>query len=72
MNNSFSKPRQQAEIAFGKTQGRAGTPAQGGAPARDRAFDELETIKAAREAKTERLRAARLAREAGDGLQQGK
>ncbi|OQP87195.1 hypothetical protein BTR14_07180 [Rhizobium rhizosphaerae] len=84
MNNTFSKSRQQAEIAFGKTQGRTAPQDQARASSRDRAFDELDSIKAAREAKTLRLRTARLAmeigareigakeigaREIGDGLQ---
>lgn len=71
MNTFFSKPRQQAEIAFGKMQTQAAGQTQpaGRAASRDRAFDELEAIKAAREAKTLRLRQARLAREVGNGLQ---
>lgn len=55
MTESYSRLRQQAEIAFGKTQ----TPRT----ARDRAFDEIDAIKLAEEEKTLRLREARLARE---------
>jgi hypothetical protein len=55
MTESYSKPRQQAEIAFGKTQSQFF--------ARERAFEELDSIVVAREEKTQRLREARLAKE---------
>ncbi|WP_159946053.1 hypothetical protein [Rhizobium sp. 18065] len=58
MTENFSKPRQQAEIAFGKTQSQFF--------ARERAFEELDTIVSAREEKTLRLREARLAKELQD------
>ncbi|UJW75731.1 hypothetical protein [Rhizobium sp. SL42] len=58
MTENFSKPRQQAEIAFGKTQSQFF--------ARERAFEELDTIVVAREEKTLRLREARLAKELQD------
>ncbi|MBM3603353.1 MAG: hypothetical protein FJX25_01045 [Alphaproteobacteria bacterium] len=58
MTESYSRRRQEAEIAFGKTQ----SPRT----ARDRAFDEIDAIKAADEEKTLRLREARLARDAQD------
>lgn len=56
MTENYSRQRQEAETAFGKTQ----SPRT----ARDRAFDEIDAIKAAGEEKTLRLRKARLAREA--------
>lgn len=60
MTENYSKPRQQAEIAFGKTQSQFF--------ARERAFEELDTIVIAREEKTQRLREARLAKELQDSL----
>ncbi len=60
MTEPFSRRRQEAEIAFGKIQ----TPST----PRDRAFDELDMIKAAGEEKTLRLREARLAKELQDKL----
>jgi hypothetical protein len=56
MTQTHSKPRQQAEIAFGHTQTQFF--------ARDHAVEELDAIVQAREAKTLRLREARLAKEA--------
>lgn len=58
MTENHSKPRQQAEIAFGKTQSQFF--------ARERAFEELDSIVVARDEKTLRLREARLARERQD------
>ncbi|MBP0583044.1 hypothetical protein J8I29_27205 [Labrys sp. LIt4] len=60
MTESYSKPRQQAEIAFGKTQSQSF--------ARKRAFEELNSIVVARDEKTSRLREARLARLVQDGV----
>jgi hypothetical protein len=60
MANSHSKPRQQAEIAFGKVQSQF--------LARERAFEELDTVEATRDEKTRRLREARLAKELQDSL----
>ncbi|MDZ5454791.1 hypothetical protein [Labrys sp. ZIDIC5] len=60
MTESYSKPRQQAEIAFGKTQSQF--------LARERAFEELESAGSARDEKTLRLREARLAREAQNSI----
>ena len=60
MSEHYSKPRQQAEIAFGKTQSQFF--------ARGQAFEELDSITAARNEKTARLREARLAKEAQDSL----
>lgn len=51
----FSKLRQQAESAFSKTQTQAS--------ARQRVFDELDSVAAARQEKSARLREARLARD---------
>lgn len=56
MSESHSRQRQQAEDAFGRTQ----SPRN----ARDRAFDEIDAVKAAAEEKTSRLREARLTKEA--------
>ncbi|OLP57949.1 hypothetical protein BJF93_14040 [Xaviernesmea oryzae] len=58
MTETYSKTRQQAEIAFGKTQTQA--------VARERAFEELDSIAVARDEKTRRLRDARLARDQQD------
>ena len=55
MNETFSKPRQQAEIAFGKAQSQYRS--------RDRVLDEVTATATAHEEKTKRLREARLARE---------
>lgn len=57
MSESHSRQRHQAEDAFSKTQ----------APrtARDRAFDEIDALKAAAEEKTARLREARLSQKVG-------
>ena len=60
MAEQHSKQRQQAEIAFGKAQSQFF--------ARGQAFEELDAITAARNEKTARLRQARLAKEAEDGL----
>ncbi len=60
MSEQYSKSRQQAEIAFGKTQSQFF--------ARGQAFEELDSITAARNEKTARLREARLAKEAEDSL----
>ncbi|MGF9693672.1 hypothetical protein AAIH46_12705 [Rhizobium sp. 0TCS1.26] len=58
MTESYSKSRQQAEIAFGKTQSQH--------LARARVVDEVDAIAAARDEKTTRLREARLAKEQQD------
>lgn len=55
MTQTYSKSREQAEIAFGHTQTQFF--------AKDRAVDELQSIAHARDAKTLRLREARLAKE---------
>ena len=60
MAEQYSKSRQQAEIAFGKTQSQFF--------ARGRAFEELDFVTAARNEKTLRLREARLARELQDSI----
>ncbi len=60
MSEQHSKSRQQAEIAFGKTQSQFF--------ARGQALEELDAITAARNEKTARLREARLAKEARDSL----
>ena len=51
MAEQYSKSRQQAEIAFGKAQSQFF--------ARGQAFEELDSITAARNEKTQRLREAR-------------
>ncbi|TCP82748.1 hypothetical protein C8J31_11081 [Rhizobium sp. PP-CC-2G-626] len=56
MSETYSKSRQQAEIAFGLTQ----APFFG----HSKAVEELDSIVQTREAKTLRLREARLAKEA--------
>jgi len=56
MTQTHSKSRQQAEIAFGHAQAQFF--------ARDHAVEELDALVQAREAKTLRLREARLAKEA--------
>ena len=60
MTEHYSKPRQQAEIAFGKTQSQFF--------ARGQALEELDAIASARNEKTMRLREARLAKEAQDSV----
>jgi hypothetical protein len=55
MTETYSKPRQQAEIAFGKAQSQF--------LSRDRAHEELDAVVVARDEKTQRLREARLAKE---------
>lgn len=60
MTEIYSKPRQQAEVAFGKTRSQFF--------ARERAFEELATIVIAREDKTLRLREIRLAKELQDSM----
>jgi hypothetical protein len=56
MTKSFSSPRERAEAAFGKTQSQA--------LARDRTISEIDAVTQARDEKTSRLRAARIAKEA--------
>jgi hypothetical protein len=58
MNQTYSSSRQQAEIAFGKTQTEFF--------ARGQATEALDTIAQARDAKTARLREARKAKELAD------
>ncbi|TJZ90585.1 hypothetical protein FA743_14385 [Paracoccus gahaiensis] len=58
MTESYSRQRQQAEIAFAKTQ----LPLT----SRGRAFEELDALKVTREEKTLRLREARRAKELQD------
>ena len=55
MTETYSKPRQQAELAF--------TRAQSDFLARDRALEEVDAVTMARDEKTRRLREARLAKE---------
>lgn len=58
MTQSYSKSRQAAEIEFGNLQ----TPFFG----KNNAMDELEAMSQSREAKTQRLREARQAKELAD------
>ncbi len=58
MTETYSKSRQQAEIAFGAAQSQFF--------AKDHAVDELNSIAQARDEKTLRLREARLAKELQD------
>jgi hypothetical protein len=58
MTETYSKSRQQAEIAFGNTQTQLF--------AKGKAVEELQSVDQAREAKTRRLREARLAKELDD------
>ncbi|MBY2949269.1 hypothetical protein EHI47_12165 [Rhizobium leguminosarum] len=58
MTQTHSRSRQRAEIAFGDVQKQIF--------AKDRAVEELDSIVLARDAKTLRLREARLAKEAQD------
>jgi len=58
MTENHSKSRQQAEIAFDETQTQFF--------ARNHAVEELDAVVQARDAKTQRLREARLAKEADD------
>jgi hypothetical protein len=60
MTERYSKTRQQAETAFGKTQTQFF--------ARGQALEELDSIAAARNEKTARLREARLAKELQDSI----
>ena len=60
MMETYSKSRQQAEIAFGRTQTEFFAKGQ--------AADVLDTTAQAREEKTRRLREARKARELADGM----
>ncbi|MBD8653190.1 hypothetical protein IFT66_19050 [Rhizobium sp. CFBP 13726] len=58
MTQTHSKSRQQAEIAFGNTQTQFFS--------RNHAVAEMDSLVAARETKTQRLRQARLAKDADD------
>ena len=58
MNNTLSKSRQVAEVAFAKTQSQA--------LARSRALEEHDSIASSRDEKTNRLREARLTKERQD------
>lgn len=58
MAQTFRKPRQQAEVAFGNTQSQFF--------ARNNAVDELDFLTRCREEKTLRLREARLAKDLQD------
>ena len=60
MMETYSKSRQQAEIAFGRTQTEFFAKGQ--------AADALDAIAQAREEKTQRLREARKARELADEM----
>lgn len=60
MTETLSKSRQTADIAFGKAQSQFAS--------RERIFDELDSMVDARDAKTVRLREARLAKESQDQL----
>jgi len=66
MTDQHSKSRQQAEIAFGKTQVKTGGPLPAPLPAKSRAREEEDAIFNAREKKTRRLREARKAKEISD------
>jgi hypothetical protein len=61
MTENHSKPRQLAELAFSKTQSQF--------LARERVQEEIDTVAAARDEKTIRLREARFAKERQDNLQ---
>ncbi len=58
MSQTYSKSRQQAEVAFANAQSQF--------VARSRAVEELDALVQAREEKTRRLREARLAKELQD------
>jgi hypothetical protein len=58
MTQTHSKSRQQADIAFGHTQSQSF--------ARNHGVEKLDSVVQAREAKTQRLREARLVNEAED------
>ncbi|XYK78552.1 MAG: hypothetical protein ROO70_12145 [Labrenzia sp.] len=60
MTEIYSKPRQQAEVAFGKNQSQFFE--------RQRAIEDLNSIVVARNEKTRRLREARLAKERQDHM----
>jgi hypothetical protein len=60
MTETYSKRRQQAELAFGNVQMQFF--------AKDRAKEELESVAQSRDAKTLRLREARLAKELADSV----
>jgi hypothetical protein len=60
MTEIYSKPRQQAEVAFGKNQSQFFE--------RQRAIEDLNSIVVARNEKTLRLREARLAKERQDNM----
>ncbi|MCK7615074.1 hypothetical protein [Roseibium sediminicola] len=60
MTENYSKVRQRAEVAFGKTQSQFFE--------RQRAIEDLNSIVIAREEKTQRLREARLAKELQDSV----
>ena len=60
MTENYSKLRQQAESAFGKTQSQLFE--------RQRAIEDLNSIEIARNEKTRRLREARLAKELQDSV----
>lgn len=60
MTDNFSKPRQLAEVAFGKNQSQFFE--------RQRAIEDLNSIVVARNEKTQRLREARQAKELKDSL----
>ncbi|MFF2322802.1 hypothetical protein ACFVTJ_17270 [Agrobacterium sp. NPDC058088] len=60
MTNTYSKSRQQAEAAFGSL--------QAAFFAKNNAAEELESVAQARDAKTARLREARLAKEEADRI----
>ncbi|GGB54600.1 hypothetical protein GCM10011316_28310 [Roseibium aquae] len=60
MTENHSKHRQQAEVAFGKTQSQLFE--------RQRAIEDLNSIVIARNEKTQRLREARLAKELQDSM----
>lgn len=61
MPENHSASRRRAEAAFAEIRMKSSS--------RDRAFDEIEMLKAAREEKTLKLREARLAREGQDKAQ---
>lgn len=60
LTSNSTKARDQAEVAFGKTQTQS--------LARERSYSEIDAVAAARDAKTARLRQLRLEKEAADLL----
>ena len=63
LNETFSKSRERAEAAFGKTQSHAAKNQSNG---RSQPVSEIDAANQARDEKTSRLRALRMAKEASD------